>query len=121
MAVGEGVRTGVSVSNGGSWVWYGENWAWAEWGMGRTGHSKGFQSVWGGGSHHAELHGHQHGVCSRSKCVTHSIRDVPFSAGAPLGPLPSPSELWLLAQPAQGLGKASAFAGTVPSQDARTQ
>lgn len=96
------------------WVQLG--WVWAELDMG-----KGFQSVWQGGNHHTKLHGHQHGVLSVQACVTCNIRDVSFGAGAPLGPLPCPSGHWLLAQPARGLEKASAFASTVPSQDARTQ
>lgn len=41
-------------------------WAQLGWVQAELDMGKGFQRVWQGGSHHAELHGYQHGVCSRS-------------------------------------------------------
>lgn len=51
-------------------------WAQLGWVRAELDTGRGFQSVWQGGSHHAELHGHQHSVCSWSTCVSLTVLET---------------------------------------------
>lgn len=78
--------------------WAQLGWVWAELDTG-----KGFQSVRQGGSHHAELHGHQHSVCSQSKCVSLTVLETCPSVQEPL---------WGTAQPLWALAPCTACTGS---------
>lgn len=66
--------------------WMQLGWVWAELDMGKS-----FQSVWQGSSHHAELRGHQCGVCSRSERVSLAVFETCPSVQEPLwGHSPAP-------------------------------
>lgn len=66
--------------------WMQLGWAWAELDTGMS-----FQSVWQGNSHHAELRGHQCGVCSRSERVSLAVLETCPSVQEPLwGHSPAP-------------------------------
>lgn len=61
-------------------------------GIGRTGHGQGLPECLAGSSHHAELHGHQHSMCSGSERASLAVLETCPSVQEPFGATAQP--LW---------------------------